>query len=91
MKFSGPYNQTYENPAFSSYYEFGHRSKFNPMEWRLKILYDRLMMNVYPWQWDWENYTGVNSDMMGFFYPEDINAVDQVRIFDLKGESARNK
>jgi len=32
-----------------------------------------------PWHWDYDNYTGDNADMMGFFYPEDIAAIDQIK------------
>ena len=28
-----------------------------------------------PWQWDFDNYTGDNADMIGFFYPEDIGTI----------------
>jgi hypothetical protein len=26
----------------------------------------------FPWMWDYENYSGDNADMVGFFYPEDF-------------------
>jgi hypothetical protein len=35
-------------------------------------------MDIKPWEWDWENYTGENADMIGFFYPEDIANIEQI-------------
>jgi len=35
-----------------------------------------------PWQWDWENYTEDNIDMIGFFYPEDFEAYLQIAHFE---------
>ena len=32
-----------------------------------------------PWMWDYDNYT---SDMIGYFYPEDINTIKQIRVME---------
>ena len=37
-----------------------------------------------PWQWDYENYYDENSDMIGFFYPEDINSIIQIKVMESK-------
>jgi hypothetical protein len=59
------------------------------MEARIVKLYQLLDKNIMPWQWDYFNYTGENSDMVGFFYPEDINAIIQIRELENAGESRR--
>jgi len=59
------------------------------MEARIVKLYQFLDKNIMPWQWDYDNYTGENSDMVGFFYPEDINAIIQIRELENAGESRR--
>lgn len=46
---------------------------------RIVRLYQRLDNGIMPWHWDYDNYTGDNADMMGFFYPEDIAAIDQIK------------
>jgi len=35
-----------------------------------------------PWQWDWENYSGKNKDMVGFFYSEDLENILQIQIYE---------
>lgn len=38
--------------------------------------------SIYPWQWDWDNYGGDNnSDMIGFYYPEDLPVIMQLKIW----------
>ena len=49
------------------------------MEHRIVLLYQLLDKDIMPWMWDYFNYTGDNADMMGFFYPEDLNAIIQIR------------
>lgn len=63
--------------AFKSYYQ-GFQAFFNLAEWRAKMVYERLQLNIKPWEWDHENYTGDNADMYGFFYPEDIANIEQI-------------
>ena len=48
------------------------------MEHRIVTLYSLLEKGIMPWQWDYYNYTGDNADMVGLFYPEDINAILQI-------------
>jgi hypothetical protein len=84
-------NQVYENPALSSYYELGLSAYFNEMERRIHMVYERLKRNIKPWEWDWENYSGDNADMVGFFYPEDIEAVEQLKRFEEERESKGKK
>jgi hypothetical protein len=36
---------------------------------------------IYPWQWDWDNYSGDNKDMIGFYYPEDLPVIMQLKIW----------
>jgi hypothetical protein len=61
------------------------------MEARIVKLYQLLDKNIMPWHWDYFNYTGENSDMIGFFYPEDINAIIQIRELEATGEQRRSK
>jgi len=42
-----------------------------------------------PWMWDYPNYTDNNFDMIGFFYPEDYNAVIQIEELKNAGERRR--
>jgi hypothetical protein len=49
------------------------------MEYRIVTLYQLLDKGIMPWNWDYYNYTGQNSDMMGFFYPEDLAAIKQIQ------------
>ena len=39
-----------------------------------------------PWQWDYENYyfTKEQREMIGFFYPEDIEAIIQLHIWEVE-------
>jgi len=50
----------------------------NARENRIHILYQFLAKNVMPWQWDFINYGPHNEDMVGFFYPEDINTIIEI-------------
>ena len=61
------------------------------MEARIVKLYQLLDKDIMPWQWDYDNYTDDNKDMVGFFYPEDINAIIQIRELEATGESRRSK
>jgi len=61
------------------------------MEARIVKLYRLLDKDIMPWTWDWENYTGENSDMMGFFYPEDLNAIMQIQELESEGQKRRQK
>ena len=57
------------------------------MEARIVKLYRLLPSNIMPWMWDYDNYTGDNADMMGFFYPEDINAIMQIQELENEGRN----
>jgi hypothetical protein len=35
-------------------------------------------MDIKPWEWDYPMYTGENSDMYGFYYPEDLENIKQL-------------
>ncbi len=59
------------------------------MESRIVTLYQLLAKGVMPWMWDYYNYTDSNADMMGFFYPEDYNAVIQIEQLINEGEKRR--
>jgi len=59
------------------------------MEARIVTLYHLLDKNIMPWMWDYFNYTGDNSDMIGLFYPEDYNAVIQIDELKNAGEARR--
>ena len=61
------------------------------MESRIVTLYQLLGKGVMPYMWDYENYTGDNADMQGFFYPEDYNAVIQIEQLINEGEKRRQK
>ncbi len=61
------------------------------MESRIVKLYRLLDKDIMPWMWDWENYTGDKSDMVGFFYPEDINAIMQIQELENEGQKRRQK
>ena len=59
------------------------------MESRIVKLYQLLDKGIMPWMWDYDNYTGDNADMYGFFYPEDYIAV--IQIAQLEGEGSRRR
>jgi hypothetical protein len=59
------------------------------MEHRIHKVYERVKVGIKPWEWDYENYSEENSDMIGFFYPEDINTIEQLREFENERESKR--
>jgi len=61
------------------------------MEARIVKLYRLLDKDIMPWMWDWENYTGDKADMVGFFYPEDINAIMQIQELENEGEKRKQK
>ena len=61
------------------------------MESRIVKLYQLLDKGIMPWQWDYFNYTGDNQDMVGFFYPEDINAIQQIRQLESIGQERKAK
>jgi len=63
----------------------------NPMESRIVTLYQLLDKNIMPWMWDYKNYSDDNSDMIGFFYPEDYNSVMQIEQLKNAGEQRRTK
>ena len=72
-------------------FEGGYKAIVNPVEARIVTLYYLLDKGIMPWMWDYPNYTGENSDMIGFFYPEDYNAVIQIEQLKNAGEARRNK
>jgi hypothetical protein len=39
-----------------------------------------------PWEWDWDNYSGENADMVGFFYPEDIANILSIMKLDAQSQ-----
>ena len=55
------------------------------MEHRIVTLYQRLDKGIMPWMWDYPNYTDDNADMLGFFYPEDYNAIIQIQQLESEG------
>ncbi len=57
------------------------------MESRIVTLYQLLTKGVMPWMWDYYNYTGDNTDMIGFFYPEDYHAVIQIEDLERAGRA----
>jgi hypothetical protein len=59
------------------------------MESRIITLYHLLDKNIMPWNWDYKNYSGENSDMIGFLYPEDYNSVIQIEQLKNAGEQRR--
>lgn len=61
------------------------------MEQRIHRLYQRVKQGIKPWEWDWENYSGENSDMIGFYYDEDINAIEQLKGFERERENKGSK
>ena len=72
----------YENPALQSKFQYGNNHAIlNEMESRIALLYSLVERRIMPWQWDWQNYSGPNQDMVGFFYPEDFEAYLQIAHF----------
>jgi hypothetical protein len=35
-----------------------------------------------PWMWDYENYIGDRVDMIGFFYPEDVENIKGIEYYE---------
>ena len=60
------------------------------MESRIVKLYQLLEKDIMPWMWDYDNYSGDRQDMIGFFYPEDVNAIIQIQQLESEGERRRN-
>lgn len=58
-------------------------------ELRAHKLYQLLEKGIMPWQWDTEHYSGENSDMIGWFYPEDIGNI--LSIMKLEAQAAHYK
>ncbi|HTH22148.1 MAG TPA: hypothetical protein VL854_08020 [Nitrososphaeraceae archaeon] len=67
-----------------SRYQYKHEQViFNDMEARINLLYVLLAKNIMPWMWDHEHYDNeYNSDMIGFFYPEDLYAILQIQYLE---------
>ena len=83
MKFSKSKELVYENPAIKTRYKHGETVYgLTFAEFRICTLYDRLQKGIKPWEWDWQNYSGENEDMMGRFYPEDIANITQIEEFE---------
>jgi len=59
------------------------------MENRIITLYHLLDKGIMPWMWDYDHYSNENADMIGFFYPEDYNAVIQIEQLKNAGEERR--
>lgn len=59
-------------------YEYGKSGILNSAESRIHHLYQFLDKDIMPWMWDHENYSLGNEDMIGFFYPEDIENIKQI-------------
>lgn len=67
--------------AFEAYF-MGSTAFFNKCEWRAKTVYDLDKEGKPPWTWDYDNYSGENSDMVGFYYSEDIENIMQLKRMD---------
>ena len=65
-------------------YEDGYNALLNQREVRIHYLYSFLDKDIMPWQWDYPNYSGENSDMIGFFYPEDIGTIKDIMNMESK-------
>ena len=52
-------------------------------ERRIKFLYEHLK-DMKPWEWDFENYGEDNKDMIGFFYPEDVENIKQLEYYEMQ-------
>jgi hypothetical protein len=70
-------------------YQYNQHGILNPAESRIHHLYQWLNKGIMPWMWDHENYTGDRADMIGFFYPEDIENIKQIEHYEYTRE--RNK
>lgn len=67
----------------------------NSAERRIIYLHYYLEQKKYfPWMWDYENYSGDNADMVGFFYPEDFANLQQIEnmiaIYEREQQTLRN-
>lgn len=73
----------YENPYLQAIHQFGHTG-VNPTgaESRINLLYNLLGDNIMPWMWDTDHYMDENKDMYGFFYPEDLSNIIQIKYFE---------
>ncbi len=54
-----------------------------PAEKRIKFLYENLD-KMKPWEWDHDSYGPENQDMIGFFYPEDIENIKTLNKFEIE-------
>ena len=55
---------------------------------RIIQLYDWLQMGIKPWEWDYESYPE-GSDMIGFFYPEDVENIKGIEAYISKREAQK--
>lgn len=67
--------------AFKSYYQ-GYKAFFDKAEWRAKEIYDLNAIGIKPWDWDYENYSGKNKFMIGYFYTMDIENIKQIHYYE---------
>lgn len=65
-------------------YRDGREVMLNRQEYRIHMIFQYLNFNppIYPWQWDYENYSGKNKDMIGFYYPEDLPVIMQLAVWN---------
>ena len=89
MKFRAPNGEEFKNEALYEIFENGKQGLCTPMESRIVLLYQLLDKDIMPWNWDYDNYTGINADMVGFFYPEDLAAIQQIQ--QLEGARSQRK
>src|SRR5262245_30873387 len=65
--------------AFQAWYNSNAtKVYFTSAELRIKELYEWFKLGIRPWEWDLERYGGENSDMIGFFYLDDIQNIRQL-------------
>jgi hypothetical protein len=78
-----------ENKAFQSWYR-GYPTFFDPAEKRIKNMYEWLQLGIKPWEWDYENYQK-DKEMVGYFYPEDLENIKQLDEYERKAAAGRNR
>ena len=60
----------------------GFTAFFNEPEQRIRRLYELLQIGVKPWEWDYDNYSGKNKSMKGYFYLEDLENIKQIDYYE---------
>lgn len=84
-------NFTVHSKALEALYEWQQTAYLNSYEARIHRVYQRLQLGIKPWEWDHENYAEDHPEYIGFFFPEDIENMWQIRQFEIEYAKRESK